>query len=77
VLAVQGWRVFFRLRIAIEFEISRTRLLVKGLREQFPGVLACGEMPYNALMSVLPLFHVFSAGAYPPAFKKIAARLST
>jgi hypothetical protein len=47
-----------------------TRLLVKGLREKFPGLLACGEMPYDALMSVLPLFHVFSASAYPPAFKK-------
>ena len=33
-------------------------------------MLACGEMPYDALMSVLPLFHVFSASAYPPAFKK-------
>jgi hypothetical protein len=47
-----------------------TRLLVKGLSEKFPGILACGEMPYDALMSILPLFHVFSASAYPPAFKK-------
>jgi hypothetical protein len=47
-----------------------TRLLVDGLRQKFPGILTCGEMPYDALMSVLPLFHVFSASAYPPAFKK-------
>lgn len=47
-----------------------TRLLVEGLRHKFPGVLVCGEMPYDALMSFMPLFHVFSGGAYPPAMKK-------
>lgn len=47
-----------------------TRLLVEGLRKKFPGVLACGEMPYDALMSFIPLFHVFSGGGYPPAMKK-------
>jgi hypothetical protein len=47
-----------------------TRLLVDGLRDQFPGILACGEMPYDALMSFLPLFHVFGARAYTPALKK-------
>ncbi len=47
-----------------------TRLLVARLREKFPGVLACGEMPYDALMSFIPLFHVFSGGGYPPAMKK-------
>jgi hypothetical protein len=47
-----------------------TRQLVAGLREQFPGILACGEMPYDALMAFLPLFHVFGARGYPPALKK-------
>jgi hypothetical protein len=47
-----------------------TRLLVNGLRQKFPGILACGEMPYDALMSILPLYHVFSAGAYPAGFHK-------
>jgi hypothetical protein len=46
------------------------RLLVEGLRKRFPGVLVCGEMPYDALMSFMPLFHVFSGGGYPPAMKK-------
>jgi len=47
-----------------------TRLLVEGLRKRFPGVLVCGEMPYDALMGFMPLFHVFSGGGYPPAMKK-------
>ena len=47
-----------------------TRLLVEGLRQRFPGVLACGEMPYDALMSFIPLFHIFHCGGYPPAMKK-------
>ena len=47
-----------------------TRLLVSGLRKKFPEALACGEMPYDALMSVLPLFQVFPAGGYPAGFKK-------
>jgi len=47
-----------------------TRLLVEDLRKKFPGVLVCGEMPYDALMSLMPLFHVFSGGGYPPAMKK-------
>jgi len=47
-----------------------TRLLVAGLREKFPGVLACGEMPYDALMAFLPLFQVFAARGYAPALKK-------
>jgi hypothetical protein len=47
-----------------------TRLLVEELRQKFPGILVCGEMPYDALMSFMPLFHVFSAGGYPPAMKK-------
>jgi len=47
-----------------------TRLLVEGLRKRFPGVLVCGEMPYDALMSFIPLFQVFSSGGYPPGMKK-------
>jgi hypothetical protein len=47
-----------------------TRLLVEDLRRKFPGVLVCGEMPYDALMSFMPLFQVFSSGGYPPAMKK-------
>jgi len=47
-----------------------TRLLVEGLRQRFPGILVCGEMPYDALMTLMPLFHVFSARGYPPAMNK-------
>ncbi|HEY6943601.1 MAG TPA: hypothetical protein VI431_00570 [Candidatus Acidoferrum sp.] len=47
-----------------------TRLLVEGLHKKFPDVLVCGEMPYDALMSFMPLFHVFSGGGYPQAMKK-------
>jgi hypothetical protein len=47
-----------------------TRLLVEGLRQRFPDVLACGEMPYDALMGFIPLFHIFHCGGYPPAMKK-------
>ena len=47
-----------------------TRLLVEDLRKKFPGILVCGEMPYDALMAFMPLFHVFPAGGYPPAMKK-------
>jgi hypothetical protein len=47
-----------------------TRSLVAGLNQKFPGVLACGEMPYDALTSSLPLFHAFSASGYPSGFKK-------
>jgi len=47
-----------------------TRLMVEDLRKKFPGILVCGEMPYDALMSLMPLFHVFSAGGYHPAMKK-------
>jgi len=47
-----------------------TRLLVEGLRKKCPSVVVCGEMPYDALMSFMPLFHVFSGGGYPPAMKK-------
>lgn len=44
--------------------------MVADLRRKFPGVLACGEMPYDALLSCIPLYHVFSESAYPAAFNK-------
>lgn len=47
-----------------------TRELVKELNQKFPGVLACGEMYYDALMSVIPVFQVFSDRAYPQAALK-------
>jgi hypothetical protein len=47
-----------------------TRQLVSDLRRRFPEAIACGEMPYDALMSVLPLFQVFPAGGYPQGFRK-------
>ena len=47
-----------------------TRRLVAGLREKYPHVLCCGEMSYDALMSFIPLYHVFSETAYPDAFQK-------
>ena len=47
-----------------------TRRLVAGLRQKYPGVLCCGEMYYDALLSFIPLYHVFSDHAYPPGFHK-------
>ncbi|HEV2424707.1 MAG TPA: hypothetical protein VGZ29_07765 [Terriglobia bacterium] len=47
-----------------------TRKLVSDLRRKYPGVLCCGEMPYDALMAFIPLYHVFSEHAYPAAFQK-------
>ncbi len=49
-----------------------TKKLVGDLREKFPSVLVCGEMPYDALMSFIPLYQVFSENAYPLAFLKYA-----
>jgi hypothetical protein len=36
------------------------RQLVGALRTRFPAVLACGEFSYDALLGVLPYFHVWS-----------------
>jgi hypothetical protein len=49
-----------------------TRQLVTALRERFPGVLACGEMHYDALISFIPLYQAFSEFAYPAALNKYA-----
>jgi len=47
-----------------------TRDLVAGLSRQFPGVLAVGEMYYDALMSIIPVFQVFTDRAWPQATLK-------
>jgi hypothetical protein len=36
-----------------------TRLLVDGLRRRFPRVAAVGEMHYDALLGVIPIYHSF------------------
>ena len=38
-----------------------TRLLVEELRRRHPAVVAVGEMHYDALLALLPLYHSFSA----------------
>jgi hypothetical protein len=47
-----------------------TRQLAAALATRCPGILGCGEMSYDALLGVLPLYHVFGAAAYPAAFQK-------
>lgn len=37
-----------------------TRRLVADLRAKYPRILACGEFHYDALLSLFPLFHVYS-----------------
>jgi hypothetical protein len=44
--------------------------LITNLREKHPEVMACGEMSYDALLSCIPVYHVFSEWGYPPAFSK-------
>jgi hypothetical protein len=44
--------------------------MVADLRRKYPEVLCCGEMSYDALLSCIPLFHVFSETGYPAAFSK-------
>jgi hypothetical protein len=46
-----------------------TRRLVNELRQKYPHVLAVGEFSYDALMSILPVYQVFPARGYPPAFQ--------
>lgn len=43
------------------------RQLVGALRTKHPGILACGEFSYDALIGVLPFFHV-----YGPRMQKYA-----
>ena len=47
-----------------------TRRLVTDLRQKFPHVPVCGEMSYDALMSVIPMFHVFQSLSYPAGLEK-------
>ncbi|HEV2351580.1 MAG TPA: hypothetical protein VG028_17250 [Terriglobia bacterium] len=47
-----------------------TRRMVADLRRKYPQVLACGEMSFDALLSCIPLFQVFSESGYPAAFNK-------
>jgi hypothetical protein len=49
-----------------------TRQLVAELRQRYPRVLAVGEFSYDALMSILPVYHVFPSRGYPPAFQAYA-----
>jgi hypothetical protein len=47
-----------------------TRKLVQDLRAKFPDALAVGEMSYDALLGILPVYHVYPAAGYTPAFTK-------
>lgn len=49
-----------------------TARLVHDLRRKYPRVLACGEMHYDALLSVFPLYQAFAQRAYPQAVNKYA-----
>ena len=44
--------------------------MVMDLRRKYPHVMACGEMPYDALLACIPVYQVFSDYAYPRAFQK-------
>lgn len=50
------------------------RRLVRDLRAKHPTVLACGEFHYDALLAVMPLFHVYSprAAKYVRAFSHLS-----
>jgi hypothetical protein len=47
-----------------------TRGLIADLHARHPGVMACGEMSYDALMSVIPVYQVGGPAGYPAAFSK-------
>ncbi|MBZ5669782.1 MAG: hypothetical protein LAO04_08640 [Acidobacteriia bacterium] len=49
-----------------------TQQLVADLARKHPGVLCCGEMHYDALMSFISLYHAFSEFVYPAAVTKYA-----
>ncbi|MDE3156569.1 MAG: hypothetical protein KGN76_15820, partial [Acidobacteriota bacterium] len=50
--------------------------LVQDLRAQYPHVLAVGEFSYDALQGVLPVYQIFPASGYPPAFEKYCRTFS-
>ena len=47
-----------------------TRRLVLDLRARFPGVVAVGEMHYDALLEFLPLYHSFSQVEIAPHIQR-------
>jgi hypothetical protein len=47
-----------------------TRRLVEELRRKYPNALGVGEMSYDALLSILPVYHVGPPGGYPAGFMK-------
>jgi hypothetical protein len=47
-----------------------TRKLIADLRHRHPGVMPCGEMSYDALMSLIPVYQVGGPAGYAPAFSK-------
>ena len=47
-----------------------TRHLISDLRARHPGVMACGEMSYDALMQLIPVYQVGGPAGYPAAFSK-------
>jgi hypothetical protein len=51
-----------------------TRRMVSELRERYPRVLACGEFHYDALLELLPMFHVYSprAARYARCFSHLS-----
>jgi hypothetical protein len=50
------------------------RQLVAELRRRHPRVLACGEFQYDALLELIPLYHVYAAHAVP--FARFFSHLS-
>ena len=50
------------------------RRLVGELRKRYPHVLACGEFHYDALLELIPLYHVHAAHAVP--FARFFSHLS-
>jgi hypothetical protein len=50
------------------------RQLVAELRRRHPHVLACGEFQYDALLELIPLYHVYAAHAVP--FARFFSHLS-
>jgi hypothetical protein len=46
------------------------RRMVRDLRAKFPDALAVGEMSYDALLGVIPVYQVFPAAGFLPAFTK-------
>ncbi|HVA84858.1 MAG TPA: hypothetical protein VNF73_00925 [Candidatus Saccharimonadales bacterium] len=52
------------------------RQLVQELRARYPDVLPVGEFSYDALQGILPVYQIFPATGYPPAFEKYCRTFS-